>query len=139
MNCHIMPIKAGILKHIDEWISTLGKLLEQTAWERLEKITYKVEDYSSRLKEIRHSSELERTLVLISDIWEMTLEFEIDYMDIQERCRTLDMYGIKSEKNIGMQNFRFKFSPLGGDRLYLKRIFDFSYPSGTLFKEHLLG
>ena len=96
----LQPLKAGILKHIDEWISTLGKLLEQTAWERLEKITYKVEDYSSRLKEIRHSSELERTLVLISDIWEMTLEFEIDYMDIQERCRTLDMYGIKSEKNI---------------------------------------
>ena len=79
----LQPLKAGILKHIDEWISTLGKLLEQTAWERLEKITYKVEDYSSRLKEIRHSSELERTLVLISDIWEMTLEFEIDYMDIQ--------------------------------------------------------
>ena len=93
-------ILQGILEHIDQWISTLGKLLEQTAWERLEKITYKVEDYSSRLKEIRHSGELERTLVLISDIWEMTLEFEIDYMDIQERCRTLDMYGIKSEKNI---------------------------------------
>ncbi len=88
------------MKHIDEWISTLGKLLEQTAWERLEKITYKVEDYSSRLKEIRHSTEMERTLVLISDIWDMTLEFEIYYMDIQERCRTLDMYGIKSEKNI---------------------------------------
>lgn len=96
----LQPLKLGILTHIDEWISTLGKLLEQTAWERLEKITYKVEDYSSRLKEIRHSSELERTLVLISDIWDMTLEFEIDYMDIQERCRTLDMYGIKSEKNI---------------------------------------
>ena len=59
-----------------------------------------MEDYSSRLKEIRHSTELERTLVLISDIWDMTLEFEIYYMDIQERCRTLDMYGIKSEKNI---------------------------------------
>ena len=96
----LRPLKNGILKHIDEWISTLGKLLEQTAWDRLEKITYKVEDYSSRLKEIRHSSELERTLVLISDIWDMTLEFEIYYMDIQERCRTLDMYGIKSEKNI---------------------------------------
>ena len=100
LNYFYFHFRKGILEHIDQWISTLGKLLEQTAWERLEKITYKVEDYSSRLKEIRHSSELERTLVLISDIWEMTLEFEIDYMDIQERCRTLDMYGIKSEKNI---------------------------------------
>jgi dynein heavy chain len=96
----LRPLKDGILGHIDEWIDTLGKLLEQTAWERLEKITYKVEDYSSRLKELRHSSEIEKTLVLISDIWDMSLEFEIDYMDIQERCRTLDMYGIKSEKNI---------------------------------------
>ena len=96
----LRTLKDGILGHIDEWICTLGKLLEQTAWERLEKITYKVEDYSSRLKELRHSNELEKSLVLVSDIWEMSLEFEIDYMDIQERCRTLDMYGIKSEKNI---------------------------------------
>jgi hypothetical protein len=32
----------GILSHVEGWIMTLGKLLEQTAWERLEKITYKV-------------------------------------------------------------------------------------------------
>ena len=96
----LRPLKDGILGHIDQWICTLGKLLEQTAWERLEKITYKVDDYSSRLKELRHSNELEKSLILISDIWDMSLEFEIDYMDIQERCRTLDMYGIKSEKNI---------------------------------------
>jgi hypothetical protein len=30
------------LSHVEGWITTLGKLLEQTAWERLEKITYKV-------------------------------------------------------------------------------------------------
>ncbi len=71
----LRPLKDGILSHIDEWITTLGKLLEQTAWDRLEKIQYKVEDYSSRLKEVRHSSELEKTLVLISNIWDMSLEF----------------------------------------------------------------
>ena len=71
----IRPLKDGILSHIDEWITTLGKLLEQTAWDRLEKIQYKVEDYSSRLKEVRHSSEMEKTLVLIANIWEMSLEF----------------------------------------------------------------
>ena len=93
-------LKSGILTHVDEWVTTLGKLLEQTAWERLEKITYKVEDFSSRLKPIRHSNHIEQTLALISDIWDISLEVELDYMDIQERCRTLDMYGIKSEKSI---------------------------------------
>ena len=53
-----------------------------------------------RLKPIRHSGQIEQTLSLISAIWDISLEVELDYMDIQERCRTLDMYGIKSEKSI---------------------------------------
>ena len=70
-------LKSGILRHIEEWISTLGKLLEQTAWERLEKITNKVDDFISRLKPIRHSTQIEQTLSLISAIWDISLEVSL--------------------------------------------------------------
>ena len=74
MRLQLDTLKAGILFHIQEWIKTLGRLLEQTAWERLDKITNLVDDYSSRAKPIRHSSEIEKALTLISSIWGMSLE-----------------------------------------------------------------
>jgi hypothetical protein len=42
-----------------------------------------VEDLTSRLQHIRHATNIEQTLSLISAVWEMSLEFEIDYLDIQ--------------------------------------------------------
>ena len=117
MRLQLDTLKAGILFHIQEWIKTLGRLLEQTAWERLDKITNLVDDYSSRLKPIRHSTEIEKALALISSVWGMSLEVEIDYMDIQERCRTLDMYGIKSEKSIVSLS---KDLPRNWDSLFIK-------------------
>ena len=117
MRLQLDTLKSGILFHIQEWIKTLGRLLEQTAWERLDKITNLVDDYSSRLKPIRHSSEIEKALALISSVWGMSLEVEIDYMDIQERCRTLDMYGIKSEKSIVSLS---KDLPRNWDSLFIK-------------------
>ena len=74
MRLQLDTLKGGILFHIQEWIKTLGRLLEQTAWERLDKITNLVDDYSSRAKPIRHSSEIEKALTLISSIWGMSLE-----------------------------------------------------------------
>ena len=81
MRLQLDTLKGGILFHIQEWIKTLGRLLEQTAWERLDKITNLVDDYSSRAKPIRHSSEIEKALTLISSIWGMSLEvsFKFDF------------------------------------------------------------
>ena len=42
-----------------------------------------MEDLTSRLQHIRHATNIEQTLSLISAVWEMSLEFEIDYLDIQ--------------------------------------------------------
>ena len=44
---------------------------------------HQVEDLTSRLQHIRHATNIEQTLSLISAVWEMSLEFEIDYLDIQ--------------------------------------------------------
>ncbi len=44
---------------------------------------FQVEDLTSRLQHIRHATNIEQTLSLISAVWEMSLEFEIDYLDIQ--------------------------------------------------------
>ncbi len=46
--------------------------------------------------------ELAETIQLISDVGRISLEVEISYNDVQERCRTLEMYGIESadDKNI---------------------------------------
>ena len=74
-------------------------------------------DHAARLKPIRHSNQIEQTLALISSVWGMSLEVEIDYMDIQERCRTLDMYGIKSEKSIVSLS---KDLPKNWDNLFVK-------------------
>ena len=42
-----------------------------------------MEDLTSRLQHIRHATNIEQTLSLISAVWDMSLEFEIDYLDIQ--------------------------------------------------------
>lgn len=67
---------------------------------RLESILEKVDDYFQRLKPVSELVQLADTLQLISDVGRISLEVEISYNDIQERCRTLEMYGIKSDKDI---------------------------------------
>lgn len=57
----------------------------------------KVDEYNNRLRPVTQLDQLEDTIQLISDIASISLEVEISYNDIQERCRTLEMYGIQSD------------------------------------------
>ena len=100
MMLDLRTLKAVILTHVDEWTNTLGELLERTAQTRLETISYTVDDYVSRLTPVTSLDQLSSTVKLISDVNRISLEVEISYNDIQERCRTLEMYGIKSDKGI---------------------------------------
>ena len=100
MMLDLRTLKAVILTHVDEWTNTLGQLLERTAQTRLETISHTVDDYASRLSPVTLLDQLSSTVQLISDVNRISLEVEISYDDIQERCRTLEMYGIKSDKGI---------------------------------------
>lgn len=100
MMLDLRTLKGVILAHVDEWTLTLGELLERTAQTRLETISDTVDDYVGRLTPVTLLDQLSSTVQLISDVNRISLEVEISYNDIQERCRTLEMYGIKSDKGI---------------------------------------
>ena len=96
----LRTLKAVILAHVDEWTNTLGELLERTAQKKLDTISNTVEDYINRLTPVTMLDQLSSTLQLVSSVNRISLEVEMSYNDIQERSRTLEMYGIKSIKSI---------------------------------------
>ncbi|XP_071749938.1 dynein axonemal heavy chain 10 [Lepeophtheirus salmonis] len=100
MRLGLTKLKDGIQEHIIEWIQVLGKMLDSTATEKLKYLWDRVEYYRSQLKQVECTDEVEDTLKVISGIWSMSLEVEIGYLDIQERYRTLDMYGISGDKSM---------------------------------------
>ncbi len=84
---NLRPLKMSILRHVDEWISTLGVRLKQTAQVRLDSIIEKVDSCSQQMKPVSFFAQLEESLVLISEIEKISLEVEMSYNDVEERCR----------------------------------------------------
>ena len=75
-------------------------MLDLSARDKLIDLSERMESYSNNLKQIETTNELKSTLKIISGIWSMSLEVEIGYMDIQERYRTLEMYGIDGDQEM---------------------------------------
>ena len=92
----LKPLKGSILHHIEDWIETLGRLLENTTTNKIEDVSTKISTLSSSLKPLVSLSQLEENIELIYKIEGMSLEVELALNDVQERFRTLDMYGIPS-------------------------------------------
>ena len=90
----LKPIKASLLNETHEWIICLGKLLEETAKEELYKLQATLDKLNNCLKYPTNGEELETVLHAISSIWKMSLSVEISYREIEEKYRTLQMYGI---------------------------------------------
>ena len=93
------PIKASLLGETHEWINCLGKLLEETAKEELQGLQVTLEKLNGCLKYPTNGEELETVLHAIAKIWKMSLQVEISYREIEEKYRTLQMYGIDVEKS----------------------------------------
>ncbi len=96
----LSPLKNEILRHVDEWIATLGKLLEQTAQECLKTVSEKVDGFTRQLKPVVSLPDVNEALTVISSVERISLEVEIAYNDVEERCRTMEMYAIKGSREI---------------------------------------
>ena len=95
----LSPLKTTLLNETQEWINCLGKLLEKTAKEELTKLQVTLDKLNKCLIYPKNGDELENSLQAISSIWKMSLSVEISYREIEEKYRTLNMYGIKIEKS----------------------------------------
>ena len=98
LETYLGPIKQTLLAETQQWIECLGALLEQTAKQELENLIASLENLENCLVYPKNGDELETVLAAISTIWGMSLEVEITYREIEERYRTLQMYGLKIEK-----------------------------------------
>ena len=99
LQVYLGPIKETLLKETHMWIECLGKLLEQTAKEELQNLISSLENLEKNLIYPKNGEELESVLQAISTIWGMSLSVEITYREIEERYRTLQMYGLEIEKD----------------------------------------
>ncbi len=54
---------------------------------RVDGIIEKVDDYAQQMKPVSFFVQLEESLVLISQIEKISLEVEMSYNDVEERCR----------------------------------------------------
>ena len=99
LESYLGPIKKTLLLETQEWIECLGKLLEQTAKQELQTLMISLEGLENCLIYPKNGEELENVLQAISTIWGMSLSVEITYREIEERYRTLQMYGLKIEKS----------------------------------------
>ena len=97
LETYLGPIKQTLLAETQQWIECLGALLEQTAKQELENLIASLENLENCLVYPKNGDELETVLAAISTIWGMSLEVEITYREIEERYRTLQMYGLKIE------------------------------------------
>ena len=95
----LRPIKKTLLNETHEWINCLGKLLEKTAKEELANLQATLDALNKCLIYPKNGSELEKSLQAISSIWKMSLSVEMSYKEIEEKYRTLNMYGINIEKS----------------------------------------
>eukprot|EP00741_Cyanophora_paradoxa_P015322 tig00000194_g14791.t1 len=92
----IYPLQAAIKSEADTWCQVLGKVLNEGVRTRL----HALEDRIGRLNENLHRSpstleDLKFVLKVIEEIVSSSMDTEIEYVDIEERYRTMRLYGIE--------------------------------------------
>ncbi|KAG8146106.1 hypothetical protein E2320_012501 [Naja naja] len=81
----LSPLAFTVQENARGWITSLGKLLNESAKERL---SHNLKTTPSTLEDLKF------VLGTIAEIKQISLEVELKYLDIQERYRTLAMYNI---------------------------------------------
>ena len=99
MQVSLLPLVETLLSETQQWIKSVGKLLEKTAKEELNNLQGKLDGLKKCLIFPKDGKSLEKVLQAISSIWGMSLQVEITYREIEERYRTLNMYGINVNSN----------------------------------------
>uniref|UniRef100_A0A8C4WLB8 Dynein axonemal heavy chain 10 n=1 Tax=Gopherus evgoodei TaxID=1825980 RepID=A0A8C4WLB8_9SAUR len=89
------PLAYTVQENAKGWVTSLGKLLNESAKEELFSLQEEIERLSQNLRKTPDSlEELKFVLGTIAEIKDMTLQVELKYLDIQERYRTLAVYNI---------------------------------------------
>ncbi|XP_027024931.2 dynein axonemal heavy chain 10 isoform X2 [Tachysurus fulvidraco] len=93
---NLEPLRHTVLENAQAWVTSLGRLLNDSARGELYALHNEFQQLLENLKQSPDTMEdLKSVLGTISDIRDMSLSVEMRYRDIQERYRTLAMYNIQ--------------------------------------------
>nr|XP_015221526.1 PREDICTED: dynein heavy chain 10, axonemal [Lepisosteus oculatus] len=93
---NLEPLARTVEENAQAWVNSLGKLLNESAREDLFNLRDELQQLSDNLKKNPETLEdLKFVLGTIADIRDMSLVVEMRFTDIQERYRTLGMYGVQ--------------------------------------------
>ncbi|CAH1233746.1 DNAH10 [Branchiostoma lanceolatum] len=92
----LTPLASTVQDHAKAWVTSLGKLLNDSAKEELFTLKTELEGQTSDLKKVPDTLEdLKFVLGVIANIKDISLDVEMRFVDLQERYRTLGMYKIE--------------------------------------------
>ncbi|XP_030074215.1 dynein axonemal heavy chain 10 [Microcaecilia unicolor] len=106
---HLAPLAFTVQEHARSWVTSLGKLLNDSAKEELYSLQEQLVALSEKLKQKPDTLEnLKFVLGTIADIKFMSLVVEMRFRDVQERYRTLENYNIQfsDEERILVNNIQ---------------------------------
>eukprot|EP00069_Balaena_mysticetus_P013367 bmy_01484T0 len=89
------PLANTVQENAKSWVVSLGKLLNESAREELHNLHEEIEFLTKNLKKSPSTLEdLKFVLATIAEIRSKSLVMELRYRDVQERYRTMAMYGL---------------------------------------------
>ncbi|XP_027269695.1 dynein heavy chain 10, axonemal isoform X2 [Cricetulus griseus] len=89
------PLASTVQENAKSWVTSLGKLLNESAKEELFSLRDEIEHLNKNLKKSPNTLEdLKFVLATIAEIRTKSLVMELRYKDIQERYRTMGIYSI---------------------------------------------
>ncbi|XP_056602848.1 dynein axonemal heavy chain 10 isoform X1 [Triplophysa dalaica] len=93
---NLEPLARAVQENAQAWVTSLGRLLNDSAREELFTLRNELVKLSENLKRSPNTlEELKFVLGTITDIRDMSLSVEMRFIDIQERYRTLSMYNVE--------------------------------------------
>ncbi|XP_067295015.1 dynein axonemal heavy chain 10 isoform X2 [Pseudorasbora parva] len=94
---NLEPLACAIQENAQAWVTSLGRLLNDSAREELFNLRNELLKLSDNLKRSPNTLEdLKFVLGTITDIKDMSLSVEMRISDIQERYRTMSMYNVET-------------------------------------------
>nr|XP_038946048.1 dynein axonemal heavy chain 10 isoform X3 [Rattus norvegicus] len=89
------PLANTVQENAKSWVTSLGKLLNESAREELYSLRDEIEHLAKNLKKSPNTlDDLKFVLATISEIRTKSLIMELRYKDVQERYRTMAIYSI---------------------------------------------
>jgi dynein heavy chain len=90
------PLVKAMEKQARNWVEAIGVQLQQGAFERLQALKAKIAEYTANmLEKPKKIDALKFLLNSIADVKSSSWECELEYLDIEERYRTLQLYSIE--------------------------------------------